>query len=66
MPISQTYSCHVYGASSLIVEPGIGGMVSFETVNDEGDQLAAVLIDKEHALRLAKQLIEICELEGQK
>lgn len=59
MGITNTYGCTVYGTASLIVEPGIKDTVAFEIVDNDGNQLAAVLIDKEYAKRMAAQLIEI-------
>lgn len=60
MSITNTYGCTVYGAASLVVEPGIKDSVAFEIVDNDGNQMAAVLIDKDHAKRMAGQLIEIC------
>lgn len=56
-----TYGCHVYGTASLVVEPGIKDMIAFEIIDNDGNQLAAVLIDKVHALRMSAQLAEICK-----
>ncbi len=60
MSITNTYGCTVYGTASLVVEPGIKDSVAFEIVDNDGNQIGAVLIDKDHAKRMAAQLIEIC------
>lgn len=61
MGITNTYGCTVYANASLVVEPGIKDTIAFEIVDDDGNQLGAVLIDKEHALRMSAQLAEICK-----
>ena len=59
MQKTMTCGCAAYGNAALTVEPGLNDSIVFEICDDEGDQLGAVLIDKEHAARLAAHLLEL-------